>query len=160
VSWGFDLPHAPLSLAGRLVGILGTIVKIAVLPMFGAQPHPPLRRTMLYSLSITITCGTYVNPLSRFPKNFLAAFLSRRLPLSPDERRSTSLRERGLREWHLPSNLPGSGPSDPDKCEAGTLQDEAAGNSVIKGLGLGERSVKDHHIVRLPVGSGPNGGLA
>jgi hypothetical protein len=98
VSWRFESPHAPLTLAGRLVGILGAIVKIAVWPIFGTQPDPPLHRTMLYSLSVTITRGTYVNPLSRFRKHFLAAFLPLRLPLSPDGRRSISLRERGLAE--------------------------------------------------------------
>ena len=34
VSWGLKSLHALLSLAGRLVGILGAIVAIPVLPMF------------------------------------------------------------------------------------------------------------------------------
>jgi hypothetical protein len=34
VSWRVESPHASLPLAGRLVGILGGIVAIAVLPMF------------------------------------------------------------------------------------------------------------------------------
>ena len=32
--WGFQALHAPLALAGRLMGILGVIVEIRVLPMF------------------------------------------------------------------------------------------------------------------------------
>jgi hypothetical protein len=89
------------------VGILGAIVKIAVLPMFGTQRRPPLRRTMLYSLSVTITRGRYVNPYKPLPEEFLGCVF---VPSTPAE----SIR--------------------------------------------GERSVKDYHIVRLPVGSGPNGG--
>jgi hypothetical protein len=34
--WRLESPHAPLALAGGLVGILGAIVEIAVLPMFDA----------------------------------------------------------------------------------------------------------------------------
>jgi hypothetical protein len=99
------------------------------------------------------------------------------LPLSPDERRSTSLRERGLAEVraHIHTVLTTHGTKRfdalwPVLLEAShlTLTDvkqelwkmRQQGTLVVEGVGLGERSVKDHHIVRLPVGSGPDGGRA
>jgi hypothetical protein len=36
VPWGFEPTHAPFLLSGRLVGILGAVVEVAVLPVFDA----------------------------------------------------------------------------------------------------------------------------
>jgi three-Cys-motif partner protein len=91
------------------------------------------------------------------------------LPLSPGERRSTSLRERGLAEMraHMHTILATHRTKRfdalwPVLLEAShlTLTDvkqelwkmRQQGTLVIEGVGIGERSVKDHHIVRLPVG--------
>ena len=90
------------------------------------------------------------------------------LPLSPDKRRSTSLRERGLAEvrTHIHTILTTHGTRRFDALwpvilEAShlTLTDVKQElwkmwqqrTLLIEGVGPGERSVKDHHIVRLPV---------
>jgi hypothetical protein len=39
VSWGFEPLHAPLPLAGRLVGVLRTIIEIPVLMVFHPGEH-------------------------------------------------------------------------------------------------------------------------
>jgi three-Cys-motif partner protein len=91
------------------------------------------------------------------------------LPLSPDKRRSSSLRERELVEMrtHIHTILTTHGtkrfealwPVILEACHL-TLTDvkqelwkmRQQGTLLIEGIGPGERSVKDHHIVRLPAG--------
>jgi hypothetical protein len=46
VSWRFEALHAPLALAGRLVGTLRAVIQVAVLPVF----HP--RHGLLFRCSI------------------------------------------------------------------------------------------------------------
>jgi hypothetical protein len=43
VSWGFEPAHASFPLPGRLVGILGAIVEISVLPVLDSGQHFPFR---------------------------------------------------------------------------------------------------------------------
>jgi hypothetical protein len=50
VSWRFEPLHAALPLAGWLMGILGAIVEIAVLPMFHPRENLPLRRPVALQL--------------------------------------------------------------------------------------------------------------
>ncbi len=91
------------------------------------------------------------------------------LSLTPIKRRSTSLRERDLVEMHthIHTILATHGtrrfdalwPVILEACHL-TLTDvkqelwkmRQQGALLIEGVGLGERSVKDHHILRLPVG--------
>jgi three-Cys-motif partner protein len=90
-------------------------------------------------------------------------------PLTPDMRRSTSLRERGLSEMraHIRTLLAMHGTKRFDalwpvilEVSHLTLTDvkqelwkmRQQGALLIEGVGPGERSVKDHYILRLPVG--------
>ena len=50
VVWGLESPHAPLSLTGRLVGILGAIVEIPVLSMFYPRQNLAFRRAIAFEL--------------------------------------------------------------------------------------------------------------
>jgi len=91
------------------------------------------------------------------------------LPLRPDNRRSTSLQEQGFAEMRdlLRTIPPTDGarrfdalwPVILEACHL-TLGDvkrelwkmKREGTLLIEGTGPGERSVKDHHLLRLPVG--------
>jgi hypothetical protein len=59
VSWGFKALHAPLPLAGRLVGVFGAVVEVAVLPMFDPGEQLPLRGAVARELVREMTRGTY-----------------------------------------------------------------------------------------------------
>ena len=48
VSRGFNPLHAPLPLAGRLVGILRTVVQVAMLVMFHPWQYLALRGTVAF----------------------------------------------------------------------------------------------------------------
>jgi hypothetical protein len=50
VSWIFESPHVPLSLGGRLVGILGAIVEISVLSVLNTEQALELRRAIALEL--------------------------------------------------------------------------------------------------------------
>jgi hypothetical protein len=49
-SWGLEPPHPSLSLAGRLVGVLGAVIEIAMLAMFHPRQECPRGRTIAYEL--------------------------------------------------------------------------------------------------------------
>jgi hypothetical protein len=78
VSGRFAALHAPLPLTRRLMGILRTVLEIAVQALLHTGQYVPLGGLLL-SLSVTLTRGTYFKPLSSLRKNFFAAFLLRRL---------------------------------------------------------------------------------
>jgi hypothetical protein len=44
VAWGFEVSHAPLTLASGLVRILGTIIQVPMLPMFDTGQELSFRR--------------------------------------------------------------------------------------------------------------------
>jgi hypothetical protein len=48
VPWRLEALHPALPLAGGLVGILGAIVEVAVLAVFHARQHLPLRRLVAF----------------------------------------------------------------------------------------------------------------
>jgi hypothetical protein len=50
VSWGCEPLHAPLPLARGLLGVLRTVVEVAVLAMFHPWQSLPLRRAVAFQL--------------------------------------------------------------------------------------------------------------
>jgi hypothetical protein len=50
VPWGFEALHAPFPLAGGLVGVLGPVVQIAVLPVFDARQKLPFCGPIAFQL--------------------------------------------------------------------------------------------------------------
>jgi xanthosine utilization system XapX-like protein len=50
IPWGFKVLHAPPALAGRLMGILGVIVEIQVLPMFYSRQNLAVRHAITFEL--------------------------------------------------------------------------------------------------------------
>jgi hypothetical protein len=50
VSWGLEALHPPFPLARRLVGVFGTVIQIAVLPVFYPRQHLPLRGSLALQL--------------------------------------------------------------------------------------------------------------
>jgi hypothetical protein len=50
VSWRFEPLHAPLALAGGLMGVLRAVIEIAVLAMFHPREDVPLRGTIALQL--------------------------------------------------------------------------------------------------------------
>jgi hypothetical protein len=75
----FEALHTPLLLARRLMGILRTVVEVAVLAMFDAGQDFPLRGAVALELIEYDDPGHILAPFEGLRKNFFAAFLLRRL---------------------------------------------------------------------------------
>ena len=78
VSCGFKPLHAPLALAGGLVGMLRTVVEVAVLAMCHPRQDLPLRGTVAFQLVRDDDPGHGGQPLEE-----LAAKLLRRVCVPP-----------------------------------------------------------------------------
>ena len=48
LAWGLEPLHAPLPLAGRLMGVLRSVIEISMLPVFDTGQALPLRRPIAF----------------------------------------------------------------------------------------------------------------
>jgi hypothetical protein len=62
VPCGLKPLHAPFPLAGRLVGVLGTVVEIAMLAVFHPRQHLPLRR----AIALELVCDEHTGDKQEF----------------------------------------------------------------------------------------------
>ncbi len=74
-AWGLESDHTPLALAGGLVGILGTIVEIAVLPMLDTGQELPLGRPIARQFVGDNDPRDVPQALEEFPKELLRSHL-------------------------------------------------------------------------------------
>jgi hypothetical protein len=75
VSWRLESLHAPLPLTGGLVGILRTVVEVAVLAMFDAGQEFPLRGTVALELIGHDDPRDVLAPFEELAEELLRGFL-------------------------------------------------------------------------------------
>jgi hypothetical protein len=75
VARGFKPLHPPHALTGRLVGILGAVVEIAVLAMLHTREHFPLGRTIAFELIRDDDPRDVHQPLQQLAKELLRGVL-------------------------------------------------------------------------------------
>ncbi len=73
VPGGLKPLHAPLALAGRLMGILRTVIEITVLAMFHPREDFPLRRPVAFELVGEDHAGHVGEPLEEFTEELLGS---------------------------------------------------------------------------------------
>jgi hypothetical protein len=78
VPWGLKPLHPPLALPGGLMGVFRAVIEIPMLTVLDSRRNLALGGPVVLRLSVMITRGTEVKPLSSLRKNFVAAFLLRR----------------------------------------------------------------------------------
>ena len=75
VPGGLKSLHAPLALAGRLMGVLRTVVEVAVLAMLHPREDFPLRCPVAFELVGDDHTGHVGEPLEEFPEELLGGLL-------------------------------------------------------------------------------------
>jgi hypothetical protein len=71
VSWRFEALHPSLPLVGGLVGVLGAVVQVAMLPMFHIGEYLPLRGPIAFQLIGHEDSRDVPTPFEQLPKAFL-----------------------------------------------------------------------------------------
>jgi hypothetical protein len=75
VPWRFEPLHAPFPLAGGLMGVLGTVIQIPMLPMFHAWQELPLGGSITLQLVRDDDLWSVLAPLEQLAEEFLCGLL-------------------------------------------------------------------------------------